>query len=152
MRGVVAEPYFTLGPMSAGTPMWLQVLQGLLTPTIAVVATYIAWQQWKTNEIKLRLDRYERRLAIYREVMTIISSVVREAKCSIPELLLFRSKTFEAEFLFGADIPQYIEEVFQRGLKLHTANAQYRDISQPPLPGTHIVPRQDLPEHNELIA
>ena len=75
--------------------------------------------------------------------MTIISSVVREAKCSIPELLLFRSKTFEAEFLFGADIPQYIEEVFQRGLKLHTANAQYRDISQPPLPGY---------DHNAVVA
>ena len=120
--------------MSTGVPMWLQVLQGLLTPTIAVVATYVAWQQWKGNETKLRLDRYEHRLAIYREVMTLISSIVREAKCSIPELLTFRSKTFEAEFLFGADIPQYIEEVFQRGLKLHTANAQYRESSQPTPP------------------
>lgn len=37
----------------------LRISQGLLTPVIAAVTTYIAWQQWRTNQNKLKLDRYE---------------------------------------------------------------------------------------------
>ena len=29
----------------------LLVLQGLLTPVIAIIAVYIAWQQWKANKM-----------------------------------------------------------------------------------------------------
>ena len=43
----------------------------MLTPIIAVVATYIAWQQWNTNKQKLILDRYDRRLKVYEEVVQI---------------------------------------------------------------------------------
>jgi hypothetical protein len=38
----------------------LRISQGLLTPVIGAIATYIAWQQWRTNQNKLKLDRYER--------------------------------------------------------------------------------------------
>jgi hypothetical protein len=30
----------------------------LLTPLIAVIATYIAWQQWKGNQLKLKMEGY----------------------------------------------------------------------------------------------
>ena len=35
-----------------------EISKGLLTPVIAIVATYIAYQQWKTNRQKLNLERY----------------------------------------------------------------------------------------------
>ena len=34
----------------------IEVSKALLTPVIAVVATYIAWQQWQTNRQKLNLE------------------------------------------------------------------------------------------------
>jgi endonuclease V-like protein UPF0215 family len=57
-----------------------ELSKALLTPVIAIVATYIAWQQWKTNALKLHLDRYDRRLKIYQEVKKILSIIIRDAK------------------------------------------------------------------------
>ena len=32
----------------------VNIFSALLTPVIAIVATYIAWQQWRGNELKVR--------------------------------------------------------------------------------------------------
>jgi hypothetical protein len=114
--------------------MWFQIAkisQALLTPLIAVVATYIAWQQWRTNRQKLVLDRYDRRLRIYEQVQRILGLIVRDAKASYDDLLQFRIAVSEADFLFGSEIAGYIDEIYQRGVKLQHWNDQYRDSSQP---------------------
>ena len=54
--------------------------KALLTPVIAIVATYIAWQQWKTNQLKLHLDRYDRRSAVYEDVRQILTSLFGMAR------------------------------------------------------------------------
>ena len=96
----------------------VEVSKGLLTPLIAVVATYIAWQQWKTNQQKLVLDRYDRRLHVYEEVRKILSIILRDAKASYEDLLTFRTTVSEADFLFGPEIPTYIDEIYKRGVQL----------------------------------
>lgn len=103
----------------------------LLTPVIAIVATYIAWQQWKTNQLKLYLDRYDRRLKIYEEVRQILSIIVRDAKASYHDLMQFKRAVSEADFLFGPEIPAYIDEIYQRGVKLQYWSGEYRDYTQP---------------------
>lgn len=114
--------------------MWvdqlLKVSQGLLTPLIAVLALYIAWQQWKTNHQKLIWEQYDRRLAVYEEVRKILSLILRDADVSTDDLLKFRTSVAEADFLFGPEIPKYIDEIYQRGLKLRYWNEQYRDYTQ----------------------
>lgn len=118
------------------------ILSALLTPVIAIIATYIAWQQWKSNELKLRLDRYERRLSIYQNVITMLSLITRDADAKVEDLMTFRANTAEADFLFGPEISEYIEEIFSRGLKLKTANAQYRHADQEPPSGY---------DHNKVV-
>jgi len=93
----------------------IEILNALLTPTIAIVATYIAWQQWRVNKQKFDLERYDRRLRIYQEVRKIISIVLRDARVSYEELLKFRASVSEADFLFGPEIPIYIDEIYKRG-------------------------------------
>src|SRR5450759_1555324 len=92
------------------------VFSALLTPLIAIIATYIAWQQWRGNELKLRLDRYEKRLRIYQEVVKVIGFLMRDANMKLEDLMAFRANTAEAAFLFGPEITKYIEEIFSRGL------------------------------------
>lgn len=108
----------------------LKISQGLLTPLIGIIATYIAWQQWKTNQNKLKLDRYERRLQVYKEVVRFISIGIRDANYDNNELMTFRSKVSEADFLFGEEVPKYIDELHRRAVNLHRWNQEYRDYSQ----------------------
>ncbi|SRR6266542_2775022 len=109
----------------------LKISQGLLTPIIGLVATYIAWQQWKTNRNKLNLDRYERRLQVYKEVVRFISIGRRDANYNDDELLTFRLKVSEADFLFGEEVSKYIDELHQRAVNLYRWNKEYRDDSRP---------------------
>lgn len=41
----------------------------LLASFIALIAVYIAYQQWQTNRQKLRLDLYQKRFAVYENVL-----------------------------------------------------------------------------------
>ena len=91
----------------------LQILQALLTPVIAGIAVYIAWQQWKTNERKFVLDRYDRRLRVYPNVIAVLLLVQRDLKPQIMDLQKFRSDTAEADFLFEPEIAAYLDEIFQ---------------------------------------
>ena len=109
----------------------LKISQGLLTPVIGIVATYIAWQQWRTNQNKLNLDRYERRLQVYKEVVRFISIGIRDANYDNDELMTFRPKVSEADFLFGEDISKYIDELHKRAVNLSHWHKEYRDYSQP---------------------
>ncbi len=85
--------------------------------------------------MKLRLERYERRLAVYREVIKTITIVMRDANIKTADLVTFMAACPEADFLFGAEIRQYIDEIFHRGLKLSSASSQYRDRTQETPPG-----------------
>jgi hypothetical protein len=113
----------------------LQILQALLTPVIAGIAVYIAWQQWKVNERKLALDQYERRLRIYQGVISILTLVLRDFKPEFSDLQKFRVATAEADFLFEPEVPAYLDEIVSRGLELWSAHADYRDFTQQPPPG-----------------
>lgn len=108
----------------------LKLFQGLLTPVIGIIACYIAWQQWKTNREKLTLDRYERRLEVYKEVVRFITIGIRKANYNDDELMNFKPKVSESDFLFGEEISKYIDELQERAVNLSYWNKEYRDYSQ----------------------
>jgi len=105
----------------------IEISKALLTPLIAIVATYIAWQQWKTNRQKLNLEKYERRLHVYEEVRKILSIISVTLQPNIEDLLKFRTSVSEADFLFGPEITEYIDEIYKHGLALWRWNQDYRE-------------------------
>jgi uncharacterized membrane protein YccC len=108
----------------------VSVLSALLTPVVAIIATYIAWQQWKGNQLKLKMERYERRLRVYQEVVTMLRTC-SDGKPEWAALIAFGASTAEADFLFGPEVRQYIDEIIKRAAALKAANAEYRDFTQP---------------------
>jgi hypothetical protein len=109
----------------------ISVLQGLLTPLIAIIATYIAWQQWKGNQLKLKMDRYDRRLRVYQEVVKMLKECANGELREFRVIIDFGASTAEADFLFGPEIREYLDEISSRAAKLRSANVQYRDHTQP---------------------
>jgi hypothetical protein len=107
------------------------VLNALLTPLIAIIATYIAWQQWQTNKLKLKMERYDRRLRVYQEVVTMLRTCANGELREFSAIIGFGAAVAEADFLFGPEIRLYLDEISTRAAKLRSANVQYKDYTQP---------------------
>ena len=86
----------------------LDVLSGLLTPTIAILASYIAYRQYRTAKAKLKLDLYEKRLKIFKYFKTFIWRRITNLEFVINEheneLKDFEINTTECIFLFGEEM------------------------------------------------
>ncbi|HXA76353.1 MAG TPA: hypothetical protein VNV41_04410 [Candidatus Acidoferrales bacterium] len=108
----------------------ISILQALLTPVIGLIALYIAWQQWKSNELKLKMEKYDRRLRVYEEVVKMLQKVNRDFKPKWDDMLAFATATAEADFLFGVEIPAYLDEIFSHANKLRLANMEYKAVTQ----------------------
>ncbi len=128
LTSVLPAP-LSVGSGQDGTSM-LELLTALLTPLIAAIAVYIAYQQWQTNRRRLDVDLYDRRLRIYETVTKYISAVLTTLHPTLEDLLEFRRSTAEADFLFGSDIRKYLDDLFAHGLELRKWQEKYRDSTQ----------------------
>ncbi|WP_043808138.1 hypothetical protein [Desulfatibacillum aliphaticivorans] len=98
---------------------YVDILSGLLTPVIAIIAVFIAWQQYTINRASLNNQLYERRLRVFKVVVNYISTVIRDGKASIENTSQFYSDAKEADFLFhGNEVSQKIEELYRKGVIL----------------------------------
>jgi len=96
------------------------VLSALLTPIIAIIAAYIACQQWRTNRNKLKLDLFDRRFAVYDAARNLVRDVLTQAHLSDEQLLTFRAKTGEASFLLNQGIARYLtDEMWEKAAALN---------------------------------
>jgi peptidoglycan hydrolase CwlO-like protein len=84
--------------------------QALLTPTIAVAAVYIAWQQWRTNYNKLRYDLFDKRYSVYEAASDFISSILRHGKMSEEAESTFLSGIKGSRFLFSKEVAEYFHK------------------------------------------
>jgi hypothetical protein len=91
--------------------------QGFLTPVIAVIATYVAWQQHRTNKLKVKLDIFDRRYAVYEQVSSVLWSIVR-SEVTTTELFKLHQRKFEAGLLLGKPAEDFLETVYQRGVQI----------------------------------
>ena|SRR5438132_1589270 len=121
----------------------IAILQGLLTPTIGVIAVYIAWQQWQGNKLRLKMDRYERRLRVYQEVVKMLK-IGSNGKPEWAEIIDFSAQTAEGDFLFEPEIREYLNDIVSRATKLRSAQFEYRHINSPgPVPADY--------DHNRIV-
>ena len=109
---------------------FVRVLSGLLTPIIAILAVYIAYQQFQTNNNKYILDRFDRRIVVYKAIEDFLLSIFREAKVDLGELAKFWKAKSDAEFLFGADVREYLNTLNNHAAQLRRWNEEYKDYSQ----------------------
>jgi hypothetical protein len=97
---------------------WIATLSALLTPIIALIAIYIAYQQYKINQQRLRHETYERRLRVYKAVQKHLSNILRTGKTSYQECTLFYSDASEAAFLFDNSVMDKIDEIYNKSLDM----------------------------------
>ena len=109
-----------------------QIAQGFSTPVIAASAAIITFriqrrqtrtqeQQAKTQGLQHRLALMDRRMKVFNATMEFIVLVLQEAKIDKFEpLRKLLYDTREHHLLFGAEIGEYIQELYKKGSRLHT--------------------------------
>jgi hypothetical protein len=58
---------------------------GWLTLFTTTIVVYIAWQQWRTNREKLRLDLYQKRFSVYESTLEYYQLVIVHSEISSEE-------------------------------------------------------------------
>ena len=114
---------------------YVEILTALLTPLIAILAVYIAWQQYRVNHHSLRNQLYERRYAVFKAFMSYLADIMREGKTSYQRTSQFYAEASEAEFLFSTSINSKMEELYSKGVNLVALYEQmYPSDGSPGLP------------------
>lgn len=110
-------------------------LSAALTPVIVVVTTYIAYQQWRTNKSRFNYERYDRRLAVYKAVQAFYGEMGDAGTAKYGMAMKFYAATVEAEFLFGDEIREHIDELYKKGMDLASLHEKmYPSSGEPGLP------------------
>ena len=114
------------------------IVEGLsagLTPVIAVAMLYIAYQQWRTNKSRLTHELYDRRLTVLKAVKAFYGEIGDAGTAKYGMVMKFYAATVEAEFLFGNEIREHIEELYKKGMDLALLHEKmYPSSGEPGLP------------------
>jgi hypothetical protein len=88
----------------------IDVLSALLTPTIAILGSVIALQQWRTNRARLKHELFDRRYQQFVVVRDFLSSIMVCGKVKPEEEQKFCSGTRGVRFVFDKAMADYIEK------------------------------------------
>ena len=124
--------------MTDGLPVWISWVQALGLPVfglvIAAASVYIAWQQKRIADIRLRHELYDRRFKVYEAAKALLVAHLTNGKLSEDDYIAYRRGTADAVFLLDAGVVEYLEELRRRAerlLQLSIQQAEIRDdISQ----------------------
>jgi len=131
----------------------IKVLSGLLTPTIAILAVYIAYRQHQTAKAKLKLDLYEKRLIIFHNFKTFIWLRITKLEFEENELKDFERNTNECIFLFGDKIIDFRNALINKGKDLIKKDREIkRRIREESLHSTDPMELERLQKERENVS
>ena len=100
----------------------IDFFSGLLTPIIAVLAAYIAWQQWRTNDLRLKHELFDRRYDLYVKITSYLATILTTGRVEPNSEMQFLRDTKAVDFLFDKRIHDFVHEIYSNAVKLYTLN------------------------------
>lgn len=123
-----------------------QLLIALMTPMIAILATWIAYQQLRIHKYRGRLDLYEKRFNVFLAVREFLKTAAFNRRPPIEALDQFNMNTAEAPFLFDGDVNKYLHTLQNTYLAIWNISEQQAEegFSDPQEEGEYIKRRREL--------
>ena len=111
-------------------PRWMEYVQALAPTVVAIIAaliaSYIAWRQWRTAHDRLSFDLYEKRFAVYEAVKNIINTAYLHGGVTQGDLDAFYEGIRGAEFLFDGRTKDFVANIRWMAWKASNARARLK--------------------------
>lgn len=107
---------------------WIELISALSIPVIATIAAYVAWQQWKINERRLKHELFDRNFKVYDAILRFIGSVMVNGKAKDEHLSEFQRETRAAKFLLDDGVVSLIDELYEKTVDLQTLDAELEGL------------------------
>lgn len=103
-------------------PFWLDFIVKLTPAFVSLVVgsfgTYIAFNQYRTNRDKLRLDLFEKRIEAYENLQEYFNYLLRDGCVEDKAISILVEARYKSLFLFGNEITEYIDEVWAKASEM----------------------------------
>lgn len=106
----------------------IDVLSALLTPTIAILGSFIAWQQWRINRLRLKHELFDRRYQQFEATRDFLGTIMTRGHVHREEELKWIQATRGSRFLFDRRMATYFEEVFKKSTDLQALTAVFEGL------------------------
>lgn len=110
--------HIIIDSLPQSSAQWFEVFSALLTPAIALIAVYIAYQQHKINQERLRHETYDKRLKVYKAVQKHLSIIMQKGTTTYDACSEFYSEASEAAFLFDKSVMDRIDTIYTKSINL----------------------------------
>lgn len=139
------NPPWTTIFLSQSEPHWSVILTGTLTPVIAALGLLIAFRQWRTARNKLKLDLYEKRLAVYEAAREAIGKIVTGGKTTNQIEMEFLVGIRGAKWLFDKKMVKYLnEKLWYEIIEIGTIQAELEGADPSPEKSRLIARRAEI--------
>jgi len=99
-----------------------QFFSAFLTPIIALIAVYIAYQQWRLRREHFQLELFDKRYTVYEGTKNFISIILEKGYPGEKEISGFQESTHDATFLFENEVQERLDQILENGKKLNDLN------------------------------
>ena len=96
----------------------VQVSAAALTPVIAIVGGWIAWQQVRINRNKLKLDRFDKRFDIHEAAIMFAAAIAIRSKVDEPQFQDFIKRTRGTRFLISKEMQDYVDLLRKNAMRV----------------------------------
>jgi hypothetical protein len=114
--------------MSPDLPTWvstgLHCLRAVSVPIIAGIGVYIAFRHWRTDHDKVKLERFDRRLAAYQRLTDAVAPIAASGKVTHEDTDRFARAMYDMRFLFDKETETCVDEIYRAMLAKHAIDAQ----------------------------
>jgi len=90
--------------------------EAALATALTTITVYIAWKQHNLDKYKVKLELYDRRIAVYASVKRALVVMSGDKLTDFMDANLFFKETSFADFIFDNDTTSYIGHVYKKFL------------------------------------
>jgi hypothetical protein len=117
--------------IAASAAGWVAYRLGQSQISVAKSQADIAERTWKTSNEKIVLELFERRLAIYEQIRSVIGEVTRSGAAKDELLFRYLDAIDLVPYFFGDEVRNYLEDIRIHIIDLNLCNSMLDNPSVP---------------------